>query len=279
VTGSFKARGALNKVLSLKDREREAGLVAASAGNHGQGLGLAGQITGTPVEVFVSESAAEVKVKAMREMGAVIHVVEGGYSDAESAGKDYAEKHEKTWVSPYNDEQVIAGQGTIGLELKEDLEEDVSAWLVPVSGGGLISGIGASLKQARRPHLIGVQAGSSPFMHSLFYHGTQENVPDLPSLADGLTGEVEHESITIPMVRQSVDEIILVSEDEIAGAMAYAWQAHGQKIEGSGAVGLAAAISGKVTARPLAIIVSGGNVGEETFGEILSGFRGKTVWA
>ena len=279
MTGSFKARGALNKVLSLKDREREAGLVAASAGNHGQGLGLAGQITGTRVEVFVSESAAEIKVKAMREMGAVIHVVEGGYSDAESAGKDHAEKHEKTWVSPYNDEQVIAGQGTIGLELKEDLEEDVSAWLVPVSGGGLISGIGASLKQARRPHLIGVQAGSSPFMHSLFYHGTQENVPDLPSLADGLTGEVEHESITIPMVRQSVDEIILVSEDEIAGAMAYAWQAHGQKIEGSGAVGLAAAISGKVTARPLAIIVSGGNVGEETFGEILSGFRGKTVWA
>lgn len=279
MTGSFKARGALNKVLSLKDRERKAGLVAASAGNHGLGLGLAGQITGTPVEVFVSASAAEVKVNAMREMGAVVHVVEGGYPEAELAGKDYAEKYEKTWVSPYNDELVIAGQGTIGLELQEDLEEGAFAWLVPVSGGGLISGIGESLKQVPRPRLIGVQAESSAFMHSLFYHGTQENVPDLPSLADGLTGEVEHGSITIQMVRQSVDEIILVSEDEIAGAMAYAWQAHDQKIEGSGAVGLAAAIFGKMTARPLVIIVSGGNVGEETFGEVVSGFTGKTLWA
>lgn len=277
VTGSFKARGALNKVLSLKDWECEAGLVAASAGNHGQGLGLAGQITGAPVEVFVSETAAEVKVRAMREMGAVIHVVEGGYAEAELAGRDYAKKYEKTWVSPYNDEQVIAGQGTIGLELQEDIEEGVSAWLVPVSGGGLISGIGASMMQAQPPRLIGVQAESSPFMHSLFYRGTQENVPDLPSLADGLTGEVEHGSITIPMVRQSVDEIILASEDEIAGAMAYAWQAHGQKIEGSGAVGLAAAISGKVTIRPLVVIVSGGNVGEDTFAGILSGFAGKKI--
>ena len=114
-------------------------------------------------------------------------------------------------------------------------------------------------------------------MHSLFYRGTQENVPDLPSLADGLTGEVEPGSLTIPMVRECVDEMMLVSEDEIAGAMAYAWQAHGQKVEGSGAVGLAAAISGRITARPLVIIVSGGNVGEEIFGGILSGCTGKTL--
>jgi threonine dehydratase len=277
VTGSFKARGALNKVLTLQEWERKAGLVAASAGNHGLGLGLAGQITGAPIEVFVSESAARVKVNAMQEMGVIIHVVEGGYPEAESAGKDYAEKYEKTWISPYNDEQVIAGQGTIGLELQEDLAERAPALLVPVSGGGLISGIGASKKQAQYPRLIGVQSESSAFMHSLFYRGTQENVPDLPSLADGLTGEVEPGSLTIPMVRECVDEMMLVSEDEIAGAMAYAWQAHGQKVEGSGAVGLAAAISGRITARPLVIIVSGGNVGEEIFGGILSGCTGKTL--
>ncbi|GAB4428083.1 MAG: threonine ammonia-lyase [Anaerolineales bacterium] len=277
VTGSFKARGALNKVLSLSDHEREAGLVAASAGNHGQGLALAAKITAAPVEVFVSESAADVKVQAMRAMGASIHVVSGGYPQAESAGRAYAQQHGKTWVSPYNDAQVVAGQGTIGLELQEDLSENTVAWLIPVSGGGLIVGIGLSIReQAKRPRLIGVQAEASPFMHSLFYHDTQKNVPDLPSLADGLTGEVEDNALTIPLVKQLVNEIVLVSEKEIAHAMAYAWRAHGQKIEGSGAVGLAAVLSGKVTVRPLAVVVSGGNVGEDVLTGILDRFSGET---
>ena len=117
VTGSFKARGAFNKVLLLEEWEREVGLVAASAGNHGQGLALAGQKHGAVVEVFVSEQAVPAKVDAMRALGAIIHTVPGSYGEVEAAAKAYAENQQKTWVSPYNDGQVIAGQGTLGLEL------------------------------------------------------------------------------------------------------------------------------------------------------------------
>ena len=276
VTGSFKARGAFNKALLLEDSEREVGLVAASAGNHGQGIALAGQKVGAGIEIFVSEHAVPVKVEAMRALGAIIHVVPGGYPEAEAAGKIYAEKEQKTWVSPYNDGQIIAGQGTIGLELSREIQESV-AWLVPVSGGGLLAGIGSLLqKQAHRPCLIGVQAEVAPFMHSLFYNDSQDGIPDLPSLADGLTGEVERGSVTIPMVKQLVDEIVLVSEEEIARAIAFAWYVYGEKLEGAGAVGLAAVLSEKVKSRPVVVLVSGGNVQPEVLAEIIDRFAGET---
>lgn len=276
VTGSFKARGAFNKMLMLDVWERDAGIVAASAGNHGQGVALAGQKVGARVEVFVSEQAVPAKIEAMLALGAVIHKVPGGYPEAESAGKTYAEEQEKTWVSPYNDGQVIAGQGTVGLELAREVKVDAPVWLVPVSGGGLIAGIGASLqKQVQRPRLIGVQAEEAPFMHSLFYKDTQDSLPDLPSLADGLTGAVEHGSVTIPMVKQLVDEIILVSEEEIGRAVAFAWYVYEEKVEGAGAVGLAAILSNKVKERPVVLAVSGGNIGTEVHNEITARFAGE----
>jgi threonine dehydratase len=275
-TGSFKARGAFNKVLMLEDWEREVGLVTASAGNHGQGAALAGREVGAHVEVFVSEHAIPAKVEAMRALGAVMHAVPGGHSEAEAVGKAYAEEHGKTWVSPYNDGQVIAGQGTIGLELTHGLVEETPLWLVPVGGGGLLAGIGSSLqKQAHPPRLIGVQAEVAPFMHSLFYKGSQAGLPDRPSLADGLTGEVEHGSVTIPMVKQSVDEILLVNEEEIAHAIAFAWYVYEEKVEGAGAVGLAAVLSNKVDARPAVVVVSGGNVQPEIHDEIVERYKGE----
>ena len=277
VTGSFKARGAFNRVLLLEDWEREVGLVAASAGNHGQGVAMAGKEVGAEVEVFVSESAVPAKVDAMRVLGATIHTVPGGYPEAEAAGKAYAEEKQKTWVSPYNDGQIVAGQGTVGLEIAQELPTDVDAWLVPVSGGGLLAGIGSLLqKQAHRPSLIGVQAEVAPFMHSLFYHGTQDGIPDLPSLADGLTGDVERGSVTIPMIKQTVDEIVLVSEEEIARAIAFAWVVYQEKLEGAGAVGLAAVLADKVKMRPAMVLVSGGNVQPEVHAEIVERFVGET---
>jgi threonine dehydratase len=276
VTGSFKARGAFNKVLLLEDWEREAGLVTASAGNHGLGVALAGREFGARVEVFVSEHAVPAKEEAMRALGAVIHAVPGGYPEAEAAGKAYAEEGGKTWVSPYNDGQVIAGQGTIGLELTHGLVEETPLWLVPVGGGGLLAGIGSSIRaQAHRPRLIGVQAEVAPFMYSLFYKDSQAGLPDRPSLADGLTGEVEHGSVTIPMVKQLVDEILLVSEEEIARAIAFAWYVYEEKVEGAGAVGLAAILSDKVDARPAVVVVSGGNVQPEVHDEIVERFEGE----
>jgi threonine dehydratase len=278
VTGSFKVRGALNKVLALEAWERAAGIVTASAGNHGQGVALAGSLVGAQVTVFVSEHAVPAKVEAMRRMGAQIVTVPGGYHQAESAALRYADEKRQTWISAYNDGLVIAGQGTLGLEIAADLPPDAAqVWLVPVSGGGLLAGVGAALNRAEtRPRLVGVQAETSAFMHALFYRGTQQGVDDLPTLADGLAGEVEHGSVTIPMVKQWVDEIILVSEEEIARAVAYAWQEHGEIIEGSGAVGLAAALSGKIDQRPAVVVVSGGNIQPEVHADILRRYDGQS---
>lgn len=283
VTGSFKARGAFNKVLLLEDWEREVGLVAASAGNHGQGVALAGREVGAAVEIFVSEHAVPAKVEAIRALGATVHTIPGGYGQTEAAGKAYAEERQRTWVSPYNDGQVIAGQGTVGLEILNSLSPEIppgerpggKVWLVPVGGGGLFSGIGASIsEQAVRPRLVGVQAEASAFMHSLFYKGTQEGTQDLPTLADGLAGEVEPGSVTIPMVKQLADEIVLVSEEEIAYATAFAWHVYGEKLEGAGAVGLAGVLSGKVEERPAVVFVSGGNVQPEVHAEVVERFAG-----
>ncbi|MBT3338824.1 MAG: threonine/serine dehydratase [Anaerolineae bacterium] len=270
-TGSFKARGALNKVLTLEDWEREMGLVTASAGNHGQGVALAGKLVGAPVRVFASKDAPAVKIEAMRALGAEVELVEGGYHDAEEAGLVYAKRNDATWVSPYNDGHVVAGQGTAASEVLQDQPETATAtWIVPVSGGGLLAGISAALRnQAKPARVIGVQVAASAFMHGLFYRNTQEDVEDLPTLADGLAGAVEDGSITVPIIRKYVDEILLISEEEVAEAVAFAWTEYGEKIEGSGAVGLAAILREKVTQRPAVVVVSGGNVQPEIHAEIL----------
>jgi threonine dehydratase len=280
VTGSFKPRGALNKVLSLEDWERAAGLVTASAGNHGQGVALAGKITGAPVEVFVSDHAVPVKVQAMRELGAQVHAVPGGYAEAEAAGRQHAREHQREFVSPYNDGQVIAGQGTIGLEIMQELGgARVANWIVPTGGGGLISAIGTLFaRTADCPRLIGVQAAASPFTDSLFHHHTQEGVRDLPTLADGLSGAVEEGSVTIPMMERYVDDFVTVSEEEIARAMAFAWYVYGEKIEGSAAVALAAALGGKIQARPSVLIMTGGNVDPDVHHRIIGDHVGER-WA
>lgn len=270
ITGSFKLRGALNKVLLLEDWERQAGLVTASAGNHGQGLAYAAKLSGAPVKVFASEHAVPRKIKAMRALGADVELVPGGYELAEATAIRYAAEHGKTFVSPYNDAGVIAGQGTIALEiLAQNPATAEMTWYVPVSGGGLLSGIGLALKQANpKARLVGVQAKNSAFMHSLFTRDTQEGVLDLPSLADGLTGAVEAGAITIPLVRQVADEIVVVEEDAIARTVALAWKNYGETVEGSGAVALAAALHSSETPGAV-VILSGGNIQPEIHAEIL----------
>ena len=276
-TGSFKARGALNKVLSLTPQERAAGIVTASAGNHGQGVALAGQLTGASVTCFVSEHAVPVKVNAIRKLGAEIVAVPGGYPEAESAGLAFAREHGKIWVSPYNDEQVIAGQGTVGLELINAVGRIANpTCLVPVSGGGLIAGIGLALQRlSPRPRLVGVQPEKAPFMHNLFYRGSQDGLADLPSLADGLTGAVEADAITIEMVKNLVDEIILVSEEEIARAVAFAYREYGEVIEPSGAVTLAASLREGAGNGPTVVVISGGNIQPEVHARLVASYAGE----
>jgi threonine dehydratase len=272
VTGSFKVRGALNKVLSLQPWERQRGLVTASAGNHGQGVALAAGISNSPVLVFASEHASPLKVTAMQALGAEVRLVTGGYAEAEQAGLEYAAVNGMTWVSPYNDGLVIAGQGTLAAELIKQLPLlENAVWVIPAGGGGLFSGIGAFLENATpRPTLVAVQSEASPFLHALFHTGTQANILELPSLADGLAGPVEPGSVTIPLVQKFADDFLLVSEEHIEQAIAYAWTQYHERIEGSGAVSLAAILSGQLVMRPAVLIITGGNIQPEVFDKILS---------
>jgi threonine dehydratase len=271
ITGSFKARGALNKILSLSTWEQERGFVAASAGNHGQGVALAARKVKAKAKIFVSEHAVPTKIHAMRKLGAVVILVRGGYGEAEAAGWAYAKDSAANWISPYNDGQVIAGQGTIAIELlKQNPALAGAVWIVPVGGGGLISGIGCVLaSEAPQSLLIGVQSVASPYFHAIFKTGSQEHIAELPSLADGLAGPVESEAITIPIVQKTVKDILLVTEAEISHAVAYAWQHYQERIEGSAAVTLAAVLAGKIAQRPLVIILSGGNIQPEVHRQLV----------
>jgi threonine dehydratase len=271
ITGSFKIRGALNKVLAMESAALARGLVTASAGNHGQGAAVAASQAGASLTVFASDHAVPAKLEAMRSLGADVRLVPGGYADAEHTAIAYADQEGKTWISPYNDLEVIAGQGTLGSELLEQLPDPfgISAVVVPVGGGGLAAGIGAALRSLQpepgqqRPRLIAVQSEASPFFYQLYRRGSQDGVVELDSLADGLAGAVEPGSQTITLVRELVDEFVLVSEEQIARAIAYAWQRYDEKIEGSAAAALAAVLFGQVPDRPAVVVISGGNIQPE----------------
>jgi threonine dehydratase len=276
LTGSFKVRGALNKVLSLQPWERQRGLVTASAGNHGQGVALAAQRSGAHAIVFASEQAVPAKLEAMRALGADVRLVPGLYAQAEQAGINYARETNLTWISPYNDAQVIAGQSTLGFEIIQDLAAfgETSknlAVAIPIGGGGLAAGVGLALQgKAPRLYIAGVQAETSPYFHALYYRGSQEGITEGPTLADGLEGAVEAGSLTIPLVRSVLDEIVLVGEDEIGRAVALAYRRYGEVIEGAAGAALAAVLSGKIIHRPVVVLLTGGNIQPELHQELVS---------
>ncbi len=265
-TGSFKLRGALNKILSLPNWERQRGIVAASAGNHGAGVAFACQIVDAKARVFVPHATPQIKLNTIRQFGTEVIPIEGGYTETEQHAIQFAAENQLTYISPYNDGQIIAGQGTLAVEILQEVQlGEVKAWIVPVGGGGLISGIGAAFraiypKAASYPRLIGVQSEASPYMEQLYYLGEQNHVVEKPSLADGLAGAVEPNSLTIPLVKEYVDSIQLVTEEDIEVAIRYAWEKYRQVIEGSAAVTLAAILGGKVTERPALLVMSGGNI-------------------
>lgn len=274
VTGSFKVRGAFNKVSSLQPWEQERGLVAASAGNHGAGVALAAKTIGVPATIFVPQNADAAKIKAIKHLGAALRRVEGRYGDAEAAGMQYALENNKTWVSPYNDGQVISGQATLGLEVLRQLPaETTCTWLVPVGGGGLLAGILSAYQYSKNQAgvrytggehaFIGVQSEASPFMQAIYSRGSQEGVVEHSSLADGLAGEIEGSSITIPIIKRYANDLVLVGESEIARAIVYASQKYQERIEGSAAAALAAALFVDGIPRPLLAIITGGNIDPE----------------
>jgi len=269
VTGSFKARGALNKVLQLSEDEREKGLVAASAGNHGQGMAWAAQQAGIKVTVVVPQNTPQIKIDAILAHGVELMVEGRDYDEAEAIAKVFSRDHGRVFVSPYNDSDVIAGQGTVGLEIMEQWPQ-VDTVLVPVGGGGIISGI--SLAMGEGVDVVGVQSSASPTMHESLRTGHIVDVELGPSIAEGLHGGLEVGAITFDIVNERVRDILLVNEEEIGKAVRSLHLMEGITVEGSAAVGPAAIrrYPGRFTRRKVAVVITGGNIEPELLARLLA---------
>ena len=260
-TGSFKLRGALNALLLLGPDQRE--VVTASAGNHGLGVARAAQLLGKHATVVVPETASQAKVDALRASGAQLVLHGATYDDAEQEGIRLARAEKLPFISAYNDPAVVAGGGTLALEVFEDLPE-VGAFVVPAGGGGLIGGIGVAAHGLNPGAAVyGVQSVASPALHDALARGELVSVDVRPSLADGLAGNVEPGSITFGLLREHVCEVALVSEEEIAEAMRWLLVHERVVVEGSAAVGVAALLQQRIVlahAGPVAVVLSGRNV-------------------
>lgn len=239
-TGSFKARGALHKVLCLTPEARSRGVVSASSGNHGAGLAWACKLAGVPAVIYVPEQASPAKVANIRGYGAEVRRFGTDGLDTEEHARAVAEREGRTYVSPYNDLEVMCGQGTIGVEMAEQAGQ-LDSVIVAVGGGGLIGGIAAALK-ATMPtvRVIGALPVNSPVMAESVAAGKIVVRESLPTLSDGTAGGIEAGAITFPVCQALVDEWILVTEDEIAAAMRRFVEEHHQLIEGAAGVALAA---------------------------------------
>lgn len=239
-TGSFKARGALHKVLCLTPDARARGVVAASSGNHGAGLAWACKLAGVPAIIYVPEQASPAKVANIRGYGAEVRHFGTDGLDTEEHARAVADRDGRTYVSPYNDLEVMCGQGTIGVEMAEQAGP-LDSVIVAVGGGGLIGGIAASLK-AIMPNVrvIGALPVNSPVMAESVAAGRIVVRESLPTLSDGTAGGIEAGAITFPVCQALVDEWVLVTEDEIAAAMRRFVEEHHQLIEGAAGVALAA---------------------------------------
>ena len=262
LTGSFKLRGAYYKISQLTQEQRDAGIVACSAGNHAQGVALAATRMGAKSIVCMPDSAPISKVEATKALGAEVRLVKGAYDDAYAYACKLRDETGMTFIHPFDDDEVIAGQGTIGLEILNQLE-DVDIVLCPVGGGGLISGVAFALKSLK-PNLriYGVQAENAASMAKSIEAGEQLTLPTVKTFADGIA--VKHPGdTTFQMIQKYVDGVVTVSEDEIAAAILALMEKQKLVAEGAGAVSVAAAMFHKVpdiAGKKVCCIVSGGNI-------------------
>ncbi len=262
-TGSFKVRGAMNKILALSESERAAGVVAASTGNHGIAVAYCLKVLGGRGTVYVTEDAARGKVEAIERWGA--QVIRHGRDAAltEARAREAAAAEGLTYVSPYNDPLVVAGQGTIGVELGAQMER-VDAVYVPIGGGGLVSGIAGYLKRvAPSVEIIGCSPANSQVMIRSVEAGRILDLPSTPTISDATAGGVEPGAITFDLCRDLVDRYVTVTEEEIKNALVEFRRAHDMPIEGAAGVALASCLktSGRLDGLNVVAIVSGGNAG------------------
>lgn len=261
VTGSFKVRGAYYKISQLTDEEKARGVIACSAGNHAQGVALGATANGIKSIICLPDGAPISKVEATKKYGAEVCLVKGVYDDAYEKAMQLKEEHNYTFVHPFDDEDVIAGQGTIGLELLNQLPE-IDAVIVPIGGGGLISGVAFAIKSLKPEcKVYGVQAEGAPSMVNSIRDGEIENLPTVKTIADGIAVKTPGEH-TYELCQQYVDEIVTVSDDEVATAILALMEQQKLVAEGAGAVSVAAAMFNKVDVKGKNVVclVSGGNI-------------------
>ena len=265
-TGSFKFRGAMNFLLQLGPSALTKGVVTASAGNHGLGVAEAGQLTSCAVTVFVPETASKAKISKLREKGVQLILSGQDYDEAQEHALRHASESGLPYVHAFDDEVVIAGQGTTGLEIVETVRQP-GIILVPVGGGGLLGGLASIVKElSPQTRIIGVQSEASPAMQRAIQSGKVVETPIEQSVADGLAGRFVCDR-TLALAQQYCDEVVLVSEPSIRTAMKEIYLQQGWRVEGSAAVGVAAILEGKIDAdsRECVTVITGGNISYETF--------------
>jgi threonine dehydratase len=271
ITNSFKPRGVFNKLLHLSSEEKSKGIITASAGNHGQAVAFAAQKLIYYARVVVPRTTPKIKIDGIRKYGADLVLFGENYDEAEHEAKELARKDGCVYISPYNDELIIAGHGTIGLEIIEVLPK-VDTVLVPLGGGGLISGVSIAIK-CKRPNVqvIGVQSKSSPIMYESLKAGKIVYVKKekTKSIAEGLSGNVG--PITFEIAQKYVDSVVLVKEETLRHAVYLLWNYDRQVVEGSGAASVAPVMENNPLFKDkiVASVVTGGNIDSDLFQSIL----------
>ena len=262
IGGSFKIRGAYNKVHNLSDEEKERGVVAASAGNHAQGVALAARLHNIKATIVLPEFAPLTKITATKNFGAEVVMYGKTFEEAVAYSKKLQEEHGYIYVHAFNDEKIVAGQGTIGLEIARDLPQ-ASAIIVPIGGGGLISGIAIAAKNLMpNVRIVGVQAANCAPMKKSVEAGEIVEVKALETIADGIA--IKHPGeVTFPLIQEYVDDIVEVTEDEIARAIFFCVQNNRLVVEGAGAAGLGALLAHKIkldSDDTVCVVLGGGNI-------------------
>ena len=274
-TGSFKVRGAMNKLLSLADTERGRGVVAASTGNHGAAVAFSMKKLDMPGIIFVPENADPSKIAILEQFDTEVRFFGTDCAETEVHARQYAAKRGMTYVSPYNDPQIIGGQGTVGLELEQQLGS-IDAVFVSLGGGGLISGIAGYLKQ-RNPsvEIVGGSPENSQVMIQSLEAGKILDIPSLPTLSDGTAGGIEEGAITFALCQGLVDTCLTVTEDEISAGLLLFMRAHRMMIEGAAAVAIASflKVSERFKDKTVVLIICGANIGLETLKQVLEGSK------
>jgi len=269
LTGSFKLRGAAAKLTALTEDQKRRGILTVSAGNHGLAVAHCAEKLSLDATIVVPRSASQTKVEAIRRYPVKLVEMGANYDEAERAARQMERESGLTFVSPYNDPDVIAGQGTIMLEILGD-RDSLDAVVAPVGGGGLISGIAIAAKSISPGiKVYGVEAEAAHSMTASLEAGRIIEITEDPTIADGLAGNIEPGSITFPIVQEFVDEMILVSEDAIKGAIARVAREDHLMIEGAAAVSIAALEDSRLAAGRIAPIISGRNISLDVFAELI----------